>query len=106
MKKRKDKTLENVYKGDFDRYHRRNIYFRNGKRIKLIFKYAHKRKLLKEKGDYIALDKLPKNSSPVRERNMCLITGRTRGYMGMFGLCQAMVRKLAHNGDLVGVRKL
>lgn len=105
-RKRKYQTLESGYKGDFNRYNRRNMFFRNEKRKELISKYSSKRKLLKEKGDYLALDKLPKNSCPTRERKACFITGRTRGYMGRFGLCQAKFRELAHNGDIVGIKKV
>ena len=61
--------------------------------------------LLKKKGDWKALDKLPKNACPVRARNLCFMTGRTRGYLRFFGLCRAQFRSLAHNGDLVGVKK-
>ena len=49
---------------------------REVKRAKLCAKYAEKRKQLKEAGDYAALDKLPKNSSPVRQHNRCSLTGR------------------------------
>ena len=93
------------YKGDFQRLNRRNMWFRNEKRKELISKYAEKRAMLKKKGDWISLDKLPKNACPVRARNMCYITGRTRGFSRLFGLCRAQLRKLAHNGDLVGVKK-
>ena len=42
-------------------------------------KYAELRKKLKEAGDYDALDKLPRNASPVRQHNRCLLTGRPKG---------------------------
>ena len=54
---------------------------REVKRAKMCLKYAEKRKALKEAGDYIGLQKLPKNSSPVRTHNRCKITGRHKGYM-------------------------
>ena len=54
---------------------------REVKRAKLVAKYAEKRKALKEAGDWAALDKLPKNSSPVRLHNRCSLTGRPKGYM-------------------------
>ena len=54
---------------------------REVKRAKLVAKYAEKRKALKEAGDYAALDKLPKNASPVRLHNRCSLTGRPKGYM-------------------------
>ena len=52
---------------------------RDAKRLKLITKYKAKRDQLKKEGDYAALDKLPKNASPVRYRNRCNLTGRPRG---------------------------
>ena len=54
---------------------------REVKRAKLVAKYAEKRKALKEAGDWAALDKLPKNASPVRIHNRCSLTGRPKGYM-------------------------
>ena len=59
---------------------------REVKRAKLVAKYAAKRAALKEAGDYAALDKLPKNASPVRLHNRCSLTGRPKGYMREFGL--------------------
>ena len=47
---------------------------REVKRAKLVAKYAEKRQALKEAGDWAALDKLPKNSSPVRLHNRCSLT--------------------------------
>ncbi len=58
---------------------------RDAKRLKLINKYKAKREQLKKEGDYTALDKLPKNASPVRYRKRCKLTGRPRGYIGFFG---------------------
>ena len=52
---------------------------RERKRAKLVAKYAAKREALKAAGDYEALQKLPKNASPVRMRNRCKLTGRPRG---------------------------
>ena len=51
---------------------------REVKRAKLVAKYAEKRKALKEAGDWAALDKLPKNSSPCRLHNRCSLTGRQK----------------------------
>jgi len=53
-----------------------SIKARQRKREKMVAKYADKRKALKEAGDYAALDKLPKNASPVRLKNRCRLTGR------------------------------
>jgi small subunit ribosomal protein S14 len=78
---------------------------REVKRQKMVDKYAEKRKALKEAGDYEALQKLPKNSSPVRLHNRCKLTGRPRGYMRQFGISRVTFREMANNGLIPGVRK-
>ncbi|MDP5045541.1 MAG: 30S ribosomal protein S14 [Leeuwenhoekiella sp.] len=78
---------------------------RERKREKLAAKYAEKRKALKEAGDYEALQKLPKNSSPVRQHNSCKITGRPKGYMRTFGLSRVTFREMANQGLIPGVKK-
>ena len=75
------------------------------KRAKLNAKYAAKRKALLEAGDYEALQKLPKNSSPVRMHNRCKLTGRPKGYMRQFGISRVMFREMANKGLIPGVRK-
>jgi len=78
---------------------------RERKREKLAAKYADKRKALKEAGDYEALQKLPKNASPVRQHNRCKITGRPKGYMRTFGLSRVTFREMANQGLIPGVKK-
>jgi small subunit ribosomal protein S14 len=78
---------------------------REVKRAKLVAKYADKRKALKEAGDYVALQKLPRNSMPIRMHNRCKITGRPKGYMRQFGLSRIQFREMANNGLIPGVRK-
>jgi len=78
---------------------------RERKRAQLIAKYAAKRKALKEAGDWEALQKLPKNSSPVRLHNRCKITGRPRGYMRVFGISRVTFREMANQGLIPGVKK-
>ncbi|MHB9146997.1 MAG: 30S ribosomal protein S14 [Candidatus Amoebophilus sp.] len=78
---------------------------RNLKRQALVERYAAKRARLKEAGDYLALDKLPKNASPVRVRNRCKITGRARGYMRKFGISRIVFREWAAQGKIPGVIK-
>jgi len=78
---------------------------RNRKREYLVARYAAKREKLKEAGDYLALDKLPKNASPVRLRNRCKITGRARGYMRKFGISRLIFREWAAEGKIPGVTK-
>ncbi len=75
------------------------------KRQKLVEKYATKRVELKAKGDYKALDELPKNASPVRLRNRCKLTGRARGYMRKFGISRIAFRKWASEGKIPGITK-
>ena len=75
------------------------------KRQALVTKYAAKRKALKEAGNYLALDKLPKNSSAVRLHNRCKLTGRPRGYMRKFGVCRNQFRELASMGKIPGLTK-
>ena len=72
---------------------------------KLIAKYAKLRKELKEKGDWVALAKLPRNSSPTRLRRICALTGRPRGNYRKFRVCRIMLRDLALDGLIPGLRK-
>lgn len=78
---------------------------REVKREELVEKYAEKRNKLKEAGDYEALQKLPKNSSPVRLHNRCKLTGRPKGYMRTFGISRVMFREMANKGLIPGVKK-
>lgn len=78
---------------------------RNEKRIKLVKKYADKRAALLAAGDYEGLQKLPKNASPVRVKNRCNLTGRSRGYLRAFGLSRIAFRELAREGKIPGVKK-
>ncbi|MCF8229176.1 MAG: 30S ribosomal protein S14 [Bacteroidales bacterium] len=78
---------------------------REVKRQKLVDKYAEKRAELKAKGDYVALQKLPKNASPVRLHNRCKLTGRPKGYMRQFGLSRINFREMALKGLIPGVKK-
>jgi len=78
---------------------------REVKRARMAARYAAKRTALKAAGDYEALDKLPRNASPVRQHNRCKLTGRPRGYMRTFGLSRNMFRKMALEGKIPGVTK-
>tara|TARA_B100000683_G_scaffold113125_1_gene111346 strand:+ start:3807 stop:4076 length:270 start_codon:yes stop_codon:yes gene_type:complete len=84
---------------------RKSIIARQNKREKLVEKYAELRAKFKAEGDYQALDLLPKNSSKVRLRNRCKLTGRGKGYMRMFGISRIKFRELASNGMIPGVTK-
>lgn len=87
------------------------------KRAKLVAKYAKKYEELKsiasdsKRSDgerelaRLALQKLPRNANPTRQRNRCEITGRPRGTFRQFGLARAKVREMAFAGDIPGVTK-
>ncbi|HRD39723.1 MAG TPA: 30S ribosomal protein S14 [Bacteroidia bacterium] len=78
---------------------------REAKRKKLAEKYAAKREELKKAGNYDALQKLPKNSCPVRGRNRCKLTGRPRGYMRQFGVSRVTFREMVLFGLIPGLTK-
>ena len=78
---------------------------RQRKREKMSAHFAAKRLALKKSGDYAALQKLPRNASPVRLKNRCKLTGRPKGYMRDFGICRNQFRDLALAGKIPGVTK-
>jgi len=84
---------------------RKSVEARQRKRERMVAKFAEKRAELKAAGDYEALDKLPRNASPVRLRNRCQLTGRPRGYIRQFGICRVVFRDMALDGKLPGVKK-
>ncbi len=84
---------------------RKAVIARERKRQRLVERYAEKRKALKEAGDWQGLDKLPKNSSPVRLHNRCMITGRPKGYMRKFGINRVTFREMASDGKIPGITK-
>lgn len=84
---------------------RKCLMAREAKRRRMVEKYAERRAQLKEEGDYDALHRLPRNSSPVRLRNRCALTGRPRAYYRKFGLCRIELRRLALEGKIPGIRK-
>ena len=90
---------------------------RDIKRAKLAEKYAPKRAALKaiindqSKSDEeryearLALQQLPRNSSPTRQRNRCMVTGRPRGVFSKFGLTRHKLREMAMRGEVPGMTK-
>ena len=84
---------------------RESIIARERKRERMVAKYAAKRAELKAAGDYVGLDKLPRNASPVRLHNRCKLTGRPKGYMRKFGICRVTFREMAAKGMIPGVTK-
>ena len=84
---------------------RKCLIAREEKRRKLVKKYEKIRKDLKEKGDYDALQKLPKDASPVRLMNRCMFTGRARAYYRKFGISRLVLREMALRGEIPGLKK-
>lgn len=94
-----------------------SMIMRERKRTKLVAKYASKRAELKAvvlspKASYedkmvaqTKLQKLPRDSSPVRQRNRCELTGRSRGVYSKFGLGRHKLREATMRGDVPGLRK-
>lgn len=82
-----------------------SIKARQRKRERMVAQYAEKRAALKAAGDYKALDLLPKNSSSVRLKNRCQMSGRPRGYIRFFGISRIAFRDMALNGKIPGVKK-
>lgn len=89
---------------------------REKKRQKLINKYSNKREYIKSNLKknisfneqleiQTILQKLPRNSSPIRLRKRCWATGRSRGYFRDFGLSRHTLREMAHNCLIPGLRK-
>jgi small subunit ribosomal protein S14 len=78
---------------------------RQRKREKMVAQYEAKRAELKKAGDYAALDELPKNSSKVRLKNRCQLTGRPKGYVRYFGISRVALHDMALNGKIPGLKK-
>jgi len=78
---------------------------REVKRKSMVEKYAAKRAQLKTEGDFQALSRLPRNSSPVRLHNRCKLSGRPKGYIRQFGISRIAFRELASKGLIPGIKK-
>lgn len=96
---------------------KKSMIAREARRGKLVAKHAARRAALKtviqdpkasdeEKWDaQVALQKLPRDASPVRQRRRCQLTGRPHGVYRKFGLCRNMLREAAMRGDVPGLVK-
>lgn len=94
-----------------------NMLEREKNRLELAKKFAKKRKALKativdpnssyeEKLAAVEkLQKLPRDSSPIRQRNRCNVTGRSRGVYRKFGLSRTKLREAATRGEIPGLKK-
>lgn len=90
---------------------------REEKRAKTVAKYAVRRaeliatindtKLSEDErmAARLALQQLPRNASPSRQRNRCALTGRPRGVFRKFGLCRNKLREIAMRGEVPGMTK-
>jgi len=72
---------------------------------KTVDKYREKRRKLKEAGDYAGLARLPRDASPTRLRNLCALTGRSRGVYRKLKISRIKLRDLALEGKIPGMRK-
>ena len=96
---------------------KKSMVARENKRARTVAKYAAKRAKLKETiadvnatddarwEAQIALQRLPRNASPVRQQRRCQITGRPHGVYRKFGLCRNKLREAAMRGDVPGLVK-
>lgn len=96
---------------------KKSMIARENKRIRTVKKFNAKREALKaiinnpnasfeeKEAAQLSLQKLPRDSSPVRMRNRCNLTGRPRGYYRKFGLSRNKLREATMRGDVPGVVK-
>ena len=96
---------------------KKSMIAREKKRSRMVAKYAGKRTALKavlndsnasddEKWDaQVALQKLPRDASPVRQQRRCQVTGRPHAVYRKFGLCRNKLREAAMRGDVPGLVK-
>ena len=75
------------------------------RRETIVAKYAEVRRKLKKEKNYAALAKLPRDASPVRLRNRCQLTGRSRAVLRKFKVSRIMLRELALAGKIPGLKK-
>lgn len=95
---------------------KKSLINKNARREKMVAKYQKKHDEIKAKMSVTStpeeridamkkMAKLPRNANKTRVHNRCAITGRSRGFFRLFGLCRQQVRTLASEGKLPGVRK-
>ena len=96
---------------------KRSMIEREKKRARVVKRYAAKRAALKavirdpnasddDKWDaQVALQKLPRNASPVRQQRRCQVTGRPHAVYRKFGLCRNKLREAAMKGYVPGLVK-
>jgi len=96
---------------------KKSMLARETKRLKMVQRFAHKRAELKKaisdqsvseeerRAAMSRLQRLPRDSSPVRLRNRCAISGRPKGFYRKFGLGRNMLREQTMQGNIPGLRK-
>lgn len=84
---------------------RKSLIARQRRREMLVKKYEQKRKELKKQGNWSALQKLPRDSSPTRLHSRCSVTGRARGYYRKFGVSRLVFREMSLQGKIPGIIK-
>jgi small subunit ribosomal protein S14 len=96
---------------------KKSMIVKNQQRKRKIELFRTRRKVLKETSEdtklsmvkrvtaMIKLSELPRNSSRVRYRNRCALTGRPRAYHGEFGISRIMLKELASWGKIPGLKK-
>jgi small subunit ribosomal protein S14 len=96
---------------------KKSMLMRQKRREAIVEKYAKKRAELKElirnprtsednkAAAQAALQKMPRDASPIRLRNRCALTGRPHGYYRKFGLSRTKVRETTMRGEIPGLRK-
>lgn len=96
---------------------KKSVVNRNEKRERVVAQYREARDQLRKSRSntkisaaerakaFALLQKLPRDSSPVRLRNRCALTGRPRGVFRRFGVSRTKLREMAMNGEIPGVTK-
>ena len=96
---------------------KKSLVNREAKRARLVKKYAAKHAALKSQAKdakltpeerlaaQLALQQLPRNANPTRQRNRCQLTGRPRGVFRKFGLARIKLREAAMRGEIPGIVK-
>ena len=96
---------------------KKSMIAREAKRTRLVAQYAEKRSALKViiakptssfeevMAAVDSLQKLPRNSSPVRQRRRCVLTGRPHGVYRKFCLSRVQLREATMRGDVPGLSK-
>ena len=75
------------------------------RREEMAKRYAERRLQLKKEKNYAELSRLPRDASPTRSHNRCMLTGRSRGVLRKFKVSRIMLRELALAGKIPGLRK-